>query len=184
MPCYLFTFHAYRSWMPDHKRGFTRRKDGIVERNVGLAAAYEREAKQQPVDFDSAVQRWLIDETQVNAKFQRVRVHAVATDSTHLHALVSWGDERDWLRIRTSLKTSLTRRLNRERQQRSWFAEPGSRKRVVDRKHFDYLESMYLPKPSGWQWNETDGLFHPNSRRATALPAAADESSPPPPGGC
>src|SRR4051794_35604479 len=29
MPCYLFTYHAYGSWMPDHKRGYVHRGQGV-----------------------------------------------------------------------------------------------------------------------------------------------------------
>lgn len=73
MPCYLFTFHAYCSWMPDHRRGFTRRKEGIVPQNEKLAKAYKKAAKEEKVAFSESMQRALIDEVQVNAQKQEVR---------------------------------------------------------------------------------------------------------------
>ena len=28
MPCYLFTYHAYGSWLPDHAEGYVHWKEG------------------------------------------------------------------------------------------------------------------------------------------------------------
>ena len=36
MPVYLFTFHAYGSWLPDNPRGYVRRKEGIQPQDVPL----------------------------------------------------------------------------------------------------------------------------------------------------
>ena len=33
MPVFMFTLHAYRSWMPDHRRGFVIRSKGIQKRD-------------------------------------------------------------------------------------------------------------------------------------------------------
>jgi hypothetical protein len=159
MPCYLFTFHAYRSWMPDHRRGFTRRKEGIVPQNEKLAKAYKKAAKAKKVAFSESMQRALINEVQVNAGKQEVRSHFVATDSTHVHVLVSWKEFRPWHKVRSSIKSSLTRRLNREFCRRTWLSENGSRKRVENREHFNYLVGKYLRAHRGWKWSETEGLF-------------------------
>ncbi len=158
MPCYLFTFHAYRSWMPDHKRGFTRRKEGIVPKDEKLATAYEREAKEEPVTFFEDLQLVLIDELLNNADKQSIRLHYVATDATHVHVLVSWKEFRPWEKVRLSIKSSLTRCLNRKLKPRTWFAENASRKRVKDQRHFDYLVATYLPKHGGWKRSEAKGL--------------------------
>ena len=42
MPVYLFTYHAYQSWMPDRGRGFVQKGRGIQPTNALLAHAYRR----------------------------------------------------------------------------------------------------------------------------------------------
>ena len=44
MPVYLFTYHAYQSWMPDRARGFVQKGRGIQPPNEALAAAYRQAA--------------------------------------------------------------------------------------------------------------------------------------------
>ena len=53
----------------------------------------------------------------------------------------------------------MTRRLNRDKQRRTWFSEKASRKRVLNREHFDHLMTTYLPSHSEWKWSEAHGLF-------------------------
>jgi len=160
MPCYLFTFHAYRSWMPDREQGFVRREEGILPPDADLAREYRKRAIEDEVVFDPPLQLLLIDESQIACQKQRYRGHCVATDPTHVHALISWPDERSWLSIRTGLKSSLTRRLNREIQKRHhWFVDGASRKRVADEDHFIHLLHNYLPSHRGWKWREGGELF-------------------------
>jgi REP element-mobilizing transposase RayT len=160
MPCYLFTFHAYGTWMPDRDEGFVRRKQGILSSDEELARQYEERAKADEVTFDAHLQILLIEEAQIAHDKQRYRIHYLATEPTHLHALVSWPDERPWLKIRSGLKSSLTRRLNREVQHRDkWFVENASRKQVKDDDHFDHLVNSYLPSHGGWKWREGGELF-------------------------
>ena len=156
MPCYLFTFHAYGTWMPDRRQGFVRRGgQGVLPPDGVLAESYRERAAETQAIFDATVQRLLIEETCIACEKQRYRGHSIATDSTHLHALVSWLDQRPWLKIRTSLKSSLSRRLNREVKRRhNWFVDSASRKRVKDQQHFDYLANVYLPSHRGWKWRE------------------------------
>ena len=154
MPCYLFTYHAYGSWMPDRKQGFVRRGQGVLSPDKGLACQYRTDAKQPQITFDGSVQRLVIDELQTAWGYQDCRGHFVATDSTHVHVLVSWPDERPWKRIRSGLKSSLTRRLNQELRRQTWFSDSASRKRVKDQSHFDYLVTEYLPSHHGWKWRE------------------------------
>jgi len=139
MPCYLFTYHAYASWMPDRDEGFVRRGEGVLPADEERARLYRRAAREQPVVFTSRVQLLLVDEVRVASVHQGLRVHYVSTESTHVHALVSWHDDRPWQNLRRNLKSSLTRRLNRELGRRTWFSENASRKRVKDEGHFDYL---------------------------------------------
>jgi hypothetical protein len=60
MPVYHFTLHAYRTWSPDHLRGFVQRERGIQPPNEPLAREYDRVAKFEPVEFDRALQQVLI----------------------------------------------------------------------------------------------------------------------------
>ena len=112
MPCYLFTFHAFGTWMPDRDEGFVRRDRGFVPPSQELARAYRGRAKEDEVLFAPRLQLLLIAEARVACEKQRYRGHYVATEPTHVHALISWPDDRAWLKIRNGLKSSLTRRLN------------------------------------------------------------------------
>ncbi len=160
MPCYLFTFHAYGTWMPDREEGFVRRKQGLLPPDAKLAQQYRTRAKEDQVLFDSRLQSLIIEEIRIAWEKQRCRGHYVATESTHVHLLVSWPDERSWLRLRMGLKSSLTRRLNRDvRQRGNWFVDSASRKRVKDDAHFEHLVNTYLPSHSGWKWREGGEIF-------------------------
>ena len=63
MPCYLFTYHAFGSWMPDHRRGFVRRRHGILAPSIKTANQYRDRMVHDAVVFDANMQRRLIDET-------------------------------------------------------------------------------------------------------------------------
>ena len=154
MPCYLFTYHAYGSWMPDRQEGFVRRGQGVLPPDDELASRYRTDARQSNVVFRSDVQRVLLDELLAACVHQECRGHYIATETTHVHALVSWTDERPWKRLRTGLKSSLTRCLNRKFRRRNWFSEGSSRRRVKDQSHFDRLVGEYLPSHRGWKWRE------------------------------
>jgi hypothetical protein len=155
MPCYLFTFHAFGTWLPDREEGFVKRKEGILPPNERLARRYWEVAKEDKVVLDLRLQLLLIEESRIACERQCYRGHCFATEPTHLHVLVSWPDERPWLKIRNGLKSSLTRRLNREVQHRDkWFVESASRKQVKDDDHFDHLVNTYLPSHGGWKWRE------------------------------
>jgi len=147
------------SWLPDRKRGYVRKKKGILPPDPDAAAQYRRNARESGVEFTQQLQRMLIDELHVASKYQRFRVHGVGNDGSHAHDLVSWRDERDWSAVRRGIKTSLTRRLNREFGKRSWFVDGASRKRVRDRRHFDYLTTTYLPDHPGWKWSPEKGFY-------------------------
>ena len=159
MPCYLFTYHAYGSWMPDRKQGYVKRSRGMLELDREMAANYRRAMKESPVQFTDEVQLAIVDAVIDSRPKQNFEVYFIATDSTHAHLLVSWRDDRPWLRMRSGIKSSLSRRLNTQFGQREWFAEGGSRKGVKDRKHFDYLATAYLPRHAGWKWSPERGKF-------------------------
>ncbi len=159
MPCYLFTYHAYLSWLPDRKRGYTHRGQGILPPDPDMADRYRRNAKESPVSFEPDSQKIMIEEVLIAAKFQRFTVDSIGTDPSHLHLLNHWRDEREFDVIRNGLRSSLTRRLNRDFGKRTWFSESASRKRVLDQEHFDYLVVTYLPDHPGWKWSSERGLY-------------------------
>jgi len=101
----------------------------------------------------------MIEEAHVASSFQRFKVRAVGTDPTHVHVLVSWRDDWKWERLRDGLRTSLTRRLNKQFEKRNWFVDGASRKQVSKREHYDYLVETYLPDHPGWKWSLEKGLY-------------------------
>jgi len=159
MSCYLFTYHAYRSWMPDRPQGYVRRHEGILSSDREMARLYARKDKHDMVRILSDVQLEAIATLQEAVCHIGCRLLFVATDSTHVHSVVSWVGERTWLQNRTSLKRSLTITLKQKFGKRPWLSEGASRKQVRDQAHFDYLVTQYLPKHSGWKWDERRGLF-------------------------
>jgi hypothetical protein len=146
--------------MPDREEGFVRRNQGILPPDEELAAEYRDREKEDEVVFDASLQVMLVKESRIAGEEQRYRVHYLATEPTHLHALVSWADDRPWLKIRSGLKASLTRRLNCDVNRRDkWFVENASQKQVKDDEHFDHLVNSYLPSHRGWKWREGGELF-------------------------
>ncbi len=61
MPCYLFTYHAYGSWMHDRRQGYVQRKRGILPPDVALAQKYRAAMTQCEVKFTSDTQIAIID---------------------------------------------------------------------------------------------------------------------------
>ena len=140
--------------MPDHAEGYARRGDGVMEADEMMARRYRKKQKGHVVVFDLVKQRVLVEALRKGGERQRVRVHAVGTDESHVHAVVSWEDERDVERVRGTLRASLSRRLNGEFGKREWFSKTGHWKRVVGRSHFDKLVLEYLPGHRGLFWCE------------------------------
>jgi len=159
MPCYLFTYHGYGTWLPDQPDGYVTREKGQLPQDTRQATRYRDLMTEGECRFDEAHQQTAIDELQMAGVKQDFRLHFVATEHTHLHVLLSWKDDRPWMRLRVAIKTSLTRRLNREYFDRKWLSEGASRKRVINQEHFDYLVCTYLAEHSGWKWCEERGLF-------------------------
>ncbi len=149
MPCHLITYHAYCSWMPDHRRGYVRRGQGIRPPDEDLAARYRRNATDRPVRFDASIQQTAMDELHRSARCQHFTLLAVGSDPTHLHVLARWRDDRSPKHMQTIVKSSLTRKLNAEFGRRRWFSENASNKAVRDEAHRDYLVNEYLPSHRG-----------------------------------
>jgi hypothetical protein len=155
----MFTYHAFGSWMPDHKRGYVHRGDGIRSADKHMAELYRQNQKQYVVSFDRTVQREFIAGAMEACGHQAVRCHYIATEATHAHVLVSWDSDRTWKTVRRQIRGNITRRLNASVKRQQWISKSPSRKRVRDRKHFDYLVMKYLPKHQGWKWAEGRGFF-------------------------
>lgn len=149
MPCYLFTLHGKLTWMPDHRRGYVRRDQGILPSDPAMADEYRQRAKHEKVLFEAVVQQAMIDALVEACEHQQSRLHAVFFEPTHVHFLVSWRAQRGWLRVRAKLRESMTRKLNEQFGHREWFSGSGSRKHVKDREHFDYLMTTYRRKHKG-----------------------------------
>lgn len=159
LPCYLFTYHAYGSWMPDRNRGYVKRKNGVLPADHDMARRYRDNATFTPVKLEHAHQRVLIDTSLVAADATDCTLQQAATDDSHLHVLWTWNDERTWQSRRRSLKTALTLQMKATFGPRPWLTENASRKRVKDRAHYDYLISQYLPGHRGWKWCPRGGWF-------------------------
>jgi REP element-mobilizing transposase RayT len=159
MPCYLFTYHAFGTWMPDRKQGYVKRKQGILRRNPAEATKYRAAMKETIAEFESKVQHTIIDSIVESQAKQNFEVYYIATETTHVHALVAWRDEREWLHMRSIIKSSISRRLKHDCGDRTWLAEGASRKRVKDRAHFDHLVTKYLPNHRAWKWCPARGKF-------------------------
>lgn len=159
MACFLFTFHGYGTWLPDHPRGYVRRHEGMLPPDKAMAERYRDKMAQGAVRFDPAIQRLLIEETLIAGEHQQFRSHFIATETTHVHTLVSWRDDRRWQIVRSKMRESLTRRLNQEGKRQQWFSKSASRKPVHDEEHFEYLIREYLMRHSGLKWSEERGIF-------------------------
>jgi hypothetical protein len=46
---YHFTYHAYRSWMPDNPKGYVRRGEGILPPDAEMARLYAKAARAKEV---------------------------------------------------------------------------------------------------------------------------------------
>ncbi|MEM9352232.1 MAG: hypothetical protein AAGA92_04395 [Planctomycetota bacterium] len=154
MPCYLFTYHAYGSWLPDRSRGYVDRDRGVQPASPKLAKNCREKVRESEVTFDKQAQQLIVETLQQSCPRLEAHCHAIATDASHVHTLVSWTHDRPWESISKSLKTSLTRTLNDQLSRRRWFSNGSSRKRVKDREHFEYLVTKYLPSHRGVCWTE------------------------------
>jgi hypothetical protein len=159
MPCFLFTYHAWGSWLPDRKEGFVHWKHGLQPADKGLADAYRNNMTLEEAEFDDSMQTAMIEELQTAGSFQKFRLHSVATEPTHVHVLMSWADERVPGRLAESIKKSLSLRLKKIQERPKWLSKGESKEPVKDEVHFNHLRDSYLPSHRGWKWDERRGLY-------------------------
>jgi hypothetical protein len=155
--------------MPDRRQGYVRRGAGILPSDPTMADRYRTNANYDTISFRDEHHRTAIASIIDAATHIECRVHYIATDSTHIHALVSWNCERTWQQNRISLKRALTISFKEMFGKRPWLGENASRKQVCDGKHFDYLVSKYLPSHAGRKWCEPRGLLRPARRSSPAI---------------
>jgi hypothetical protein len=160
MPVYLFTYHAYQTWLPDNRRGFVQEGQGVQPRNERLAASYRQAAAHLPFEFDADTQIQLIAKARAICAGDGHRLHGVVAEPSHLHALVSWRDAAlAFGKVRGRIKNLLSLHLSKRAgvTGRPWFSTGSSRKRVEDQNHFNHLMSAYLPRHSGVGWYDDRG---------------------------
>ena len=157
MPVVLFTWQAYGTWMPDDERGYVRRdRDGVQPPDVEMARFYRRWMNQDAVWFAEHHREKLLAAARDCAGPLTASIYGVAMDPTHLHVLTGWRDERDWKRLRRSLRHSLSRTMNTAFEKREWFSDGGSSKSISGETHFDYLPTEYLPGHHALFWSFRD----------------------------
>ena len=152
MPCYHFTFHAFGTWMPDKKKGYVKRKKGVLPHDVAMAQQYRANQKQSTVYFSKSHQKEITATLHVAGQHLDAVIHCIAIEPTHFHVIVSWSHEKTCDKMRRSIRSSLTRSLNAKFGKREWFVKSPSRKHVKDHDHFCYLIREYLPSHRGYFW--------------------------------
>jgi len=160
MPVFMYTIHAYRSWMPDHRRGYVERNKGIMKPDMARANWYHRLAVHERMTFTDPLCDQIIKAVDDLCSTHGWRHHATVVVWTHLHTLVSWPQYYDARRGRAVLKRAITTWLrDHTGESRKWLTRAGGIKRINDRPHFIRLMSEYLPahrKYGGRQWYEPD----------------------------
>ena len=154
MPVYHFTLHAYRSWRPDHPRGYTRRGEGYQPPSEEVAEEYDRRARQDAAVFTPEIQRDIFSIAISICDEEGWRLEAAGFDEGHVHLVVSWRTFNRWEEVDRRLKNLLALKLNRKHQTpgKRWFVRGRSAPRRVTPKHFDYLIETYLPDHPGIFW--------------------------------
>jgi hypothetical protein len=156
MPVYHFTLHAYRSWRPDHPRGYTKCGEGYQPPNPEQAKRYDERAKQDPAKFEREVQILIIHIAHDFCARRKMRLHGVGNEIAHTHLVLSWRSFSSWHEVMRRLKNVLTTELNKHFNTpgKRWFVRGGSRKRVVNESHLNRLLDKYLPDHPGPFWRE------------------------------
>src|SRR5262249_5274061 len=142
MPVYHFTLHAYRSWRPDHPRGYTKRGHGYQPPDADQAEQYDQNATQDSVEFDNSIQREILRLVHDICGREQWRFEAMGADPTHLHLILSWRKFNRWEEVDRRLKNLIALKLNRARNTpgKRWFVRGRSApRRVKDRAHLDHL---------------------------------------------
>jgi hypothetical protein len=151
---YHFTYHAFGTWRADHPRGYTVRGEGYRPPDPVEQARRQENLTQPVVHFDEMMQRVLIAGTYDVCENRGWHLYGAGNDPTHYHAAIGWDEFVEWQLVRDKLKNLLSLFLGRWTgiEGRTWFVEGGSRKRVRDKAHLEYLLNTYFPDHRGVFW--------------------------------
>lgn len=167
MPVYHFNLHAYGTWLPDRNEGYDPHGQGHHPPDSIAAKRYRVRMHNPATTLSHAVQQHALQILIESQKFQCFELYAFAAESTHLHALVGWRDDRDPFKVRSQVKSSLTRALNKAFGKRQWFVAKAGHTVVKDEEHLCHLLDNYLPKHQGLFWKRQIPAHHWGNRRAT-----------------
>ena len=150
----MFNYHGYRTWMPDHPRGYTRHGEGVLPPDADLAANYHRRAKHETMRFDERRQGIVVDAVIEVSRNISVNVYHVVCVSTHAHVITSWRDDRSWEQIYDRMKRIVGFKLAKAEgvTGRRWLAARRAGKVVRDIEHLRHLMTVYLPGHHGVTW--------------------------------
>ena len=115
MAVYHFTIHAYRSWRPDHPRGYTRKGEGYQRPDSEMAADYDEAASQGAVTFDRTLQEEILVLAHEICEQEKWKLEAAGFDETHTHFVISWKTFVSWEKVDQRLKNLHSLMLNRRR---------------------------------------------------------------------
>lgn len=151
MPVCHFTYHAYGTWLPDRPEGYFKHGQSWQKPDIHVAKTYRQNMKQPATDLLRPAQQ-LIRQTLIESQpLQRFELYAIASDTSHLHVVAAWRDDRDPVHVRSQIKSSLTRALNKRLAKQQWFTAKAGHTPVTDQAHLYELIHHYLPK-HGLYW--------------------------------
>ncbi len=134
MPVFHFTLHAYRSWHEDDPRGYVQRgEEGVQPPNPKLAAHRDQLAKQSEVRFTKEQMLLLLDGVRTTCERKGWLAYAAAATCTHVHAVISWTEERTADQVQAGLKSGLGFCLSLDRGRRATVGSAGAGHRCVCR---------------------------------------------------
>ena len=160
MPVFLFTFHGYRTWMPDHPRGYNRKNEGTFAPDPEMNEHYERRAHFDEVRFDAERQKVVVDAYVEVASNLDLRLYYAVCVDTHAHPLVGWRDDREWTYIHDRLKSIIALKLGEaERVKgRRWLTARRIGEQVSESEHFAHLMTVYLPDHRGYTYFDASAM--------------------------
>jgi hypothetical protein len=147
----MFTFHGYRTWMPDHPEGYTRKGKGFLSPDEAMNRHYEERARHDEVRFDDARQELIVAASREIATNINARIYYAVCVDTHCHVLLGWHDERDWTALHDRMKRIIALKLGRAEgvRGRRWLTQRRSSEQVQTPDHFAHLMTVYLPDHRG-----------------------------------
>lgn len=156
----MFNFHGYRTWMPDHDRGYTRHNEGVLPPDAEMAENYRRRAKFDEVVFDESRQRVIVDAAVEICRTVGIDLYYAVCVNTHAHVLVAWRDDRTREQLYDRMKRVIALKLARTEgvQGRRWLAARRAGKKVLEGDHLRYLMTEYLPGHHGVSWVDREML--------------------------